>query len=245
MIQIGFCDDDLSVLDELHELLGSYRAEHNADIAPTAFQSPFELLASIEKGARFDILLLDVLMPGENGIEAAREIRQYDSNVKIIFLTSSAEFAVQSYTVGAYFYQLKPIWPESFFRLMDSVIAACSRESSVSLILRCKTGITRVELDKLEYCEAIRRSLLLHKTDGTVLEAAGSMDSLCESLAEHRNFLRIHRSYLVNLEHIQTITPKTLVMSSHAELPIPRGRFNDIKDAYLEHAFQKEQVFLT
>lgn len=63
--------------------------------------------------------------------------------------------------------------------------------------------------------------------------------------SEHRNFLRIHRSYLVNLEHIQTITPKTLVMSSHAELPIPRGRFNDIKDAYLEHAFQKEQVFLT
>lgn len=114
--------------------------------------------------------------------------------MKIIFLTSSAEFAVQSYTVGAYFYQLKPIWPESFFRLMDSVIAACSRESSVSLILRCKTGITRVELDKLEYCEVIRRSLLLHKTDGTVLEAAGSMDSLCESLAEHRNFLRIHRS---------------------------------------------------
>ena len=54
MIQIGFCDDDPSVLDELHELLGSYRAEHNADIAPTAFQSPFELLASIEKGARFE-----------------------------------------------------------------------------------------------------------------------------------------------------------------------------------------------
>lgn len=50
MIQIGFCDDDPSVLDELHELLGSYRTEHNADIAPTAFQSPFELLASIEKG---------------------------------------------------------------------------------------------------------------------------------------------------------------------------------------------------
>ena len=114
-----------------------------------------------------------------------------------------------------------------------------------SLILRCKTGITRVELDKLEYCEVIRRSLLLHKTDGTVLEAAGSMDSLCESLTEHRNFLRIHRSYLVNLEHIQTITPKTLIMSSRAELPIPRGRYNDIKDAYLEHAFQKEQVFLT
>ena len=245
MLHMAFCDDDPTILEQLERLVAQYRDSRGMEISCTAFNSPLELLAEIAKGLRPDVLFLDMIMPGENGIEAAREIRQYDSNVKIIFLTSSAEFAVQSYTVGAYFYQLKPIWPESFFRLMDSVIAACSRESSVSLILRCKTGITRVELDKLEYCEVIRRSLLLHKTDGTVLEAAGSMDSLCESLAEHRNFLRIHRSYLVNLEHIQTIMPKTLVMSSRAELPIPRGRFNDIKDAYLEHAFQKEQVFLT
>ena len=54
-------------------------------------------------------------MPAENGITAAKEIRQYDNVVKIIFLTSSAEFAVESYVVGAYFYQLKPIWEDSFF----------------------------------------------------------------------------------------------------------------------------------
>ena len=245
MIQIAFCDDDQTVLDQLSALLEKYRAQRCVQIQCTAFHSPLDLLAEIEKGTRYDILFLDVIMPAENGITAAKEIRQYDNVVKIIFLTSSAEFAVESYVVGAYFYQIKPIWEDSFFRLTDSVIAECRRADQRSLILRCKTGITRVELDKLEYCEVIRRSLLLHKTDGTVLEAAGSMDSLCESLAEHRNFLRIHRSYLVNLEHIQTITPKTLVMSSRAELPIPRGRFNDIKDAYLEHAFQKEQVFLT
>ena len=245
MIQIGFCDDDLSILSELRVLLDRYRVERNVEIASAAFQSPLELLTEIERGTRFDILLLAVMMPGENGIDTAREIRRYDQSMKIIFLTSSAEFAVESYTVGAYFYQLKPIWEESFYRIIDAALEACHKEQSDSLILRCKTGITRVALNQLEYCEVIRRSLLLHKTDGTVLEAAGSMDSLCESLAEHRNFLRIHRSYLVNLEHIQTITPKTLVMSSRAELPIPRGRYNDIKDAYLEHAFQKEQVFLT
>lgn len=66
-------------------------------------------------------------MPGENGIEAATEIRKYDKNVKIIFVTSSSEFAVQSYVIGAYYYQLKPIWAESFFRLLDSVLAACKR----------------------------------------------------------------------------------------------------------------------
>ena len=55
-------------------------------------------------------------------MDVAKEIRQYDTNMKIIFLTSSPEFAVESYSVGAYFYQLKPIWEESFFRLMDAVL---------------------------------------------------------------------------------------------------------------------------
>ena len=108
MIQIGFCDDDPSVLDELHELLGSYRTEHNADIAPTAFQSPFELLASIEKGARFDLLMVDVLMPGANGLEAAREIRQSDPKVKTITLTSSDALPVYSSPESAYFFHPKP-----------------------------------------------------------------------------------------------------------------------------------------
>lgn len=91
-----------------------------------------------KKGTRYDILFLDVIMPAENGITAAKEIRQYDNVVKIIFLTSSAEFAVESYVVGAYFYQLKPIWEDSFFRLTDSVIAECRRADQRSLILRCR-----------------------------------------------------------------------------------------------------------
>ena len=245
MIQIGLCDDDLAILSQLQVLLDRYQVERNAEITSAAFQSPLELLAEIEKGMRFDILLLDVLMPGENGIDAAREIRRYDNNVKIIFLTSSSEFAVESYTVGAYFYQLKPIWQESFFRLLDSVIAECAKSGSMSLILRCKSGITRVELDKLEYCEVLGRALWLHLTDGTVLESGGGMDHLCEQLAEHDNFLRIHRSYLVNLDHIKSIVPKAITMDSLAELPVPRGKYAELKDLYLEYAFRRKQVFLT
>lgn len=89
--------------------------------------SPFDLLAETEKGTRFDVILLDVLMPGETGIDAATEIRKFDRNVKIIFLTSSSEYAVQSYSVEAFYYQLKPICKEAFFSLMDSVISACKK----------------------------------------------------------------------------------------------------------------------
>ena len=244
MLRIGFCDDDLSVLNTLQVLLDRYRVDRNADLSSAAFQSPLELIAEIEKGLRFDILLLDVLMPGENGMEAAREIRRFDSSVKIIFLTSSTEFAVESYSVGAYFYQLKPIWAESFYRLMDSVIAECDKSSSSSLILRCKSGITRVELNRLEYCEVLGRSLWLHLVGGAVLESAGRMDHLCEQLADHENFLRVHRSFLINLDYVRNIMPKAITMASLAELPIPRGKYGELKDRYLEYAFHRKQVFL-
>ena len=158
MIQIAFCDDDQTVLDQLSALLEKYRAQHCVQIQCTAFHSPLDLLAEIEKGTRYDILFLDVIMPAENGITAAKEIRQYDNVVKIIFLTSSAEFAVESYVVGAYFYQIKPIWEDSFFRLTDSVIAECRRADQRSLILRCKTGISRIDLDQLLYCEVLGRT---------------------------------------------------------------------------------------
>ena len=89
MIKIAFCDDDMEVLHQMNELLDRYRVERNEDITYAAFQSPFELLTEIEKGIRPDILFLDVVMPGQNGMDVAKEIRQYDTNMKIIFLTSS------------------------------------------------------------------------------------------------------------------------------------------------------------
>lgn len=148
MLKIAFCDDENQETRRLEALLEEYAADRGQDFAHTSYQSPVELMAEVEKGTRFDIILLDVLMPGENGMAAAREIREYDSNVKIIFLTSSSEFAVESYAVDAWYYQLKPIRREDFFRLMDSACAACTREQKHSLILRSKSGIVRLELEE-------------------------------------------------------------------------------------------------
>ena len=72
MIQIAFCDDDQTVLDQLSALLEKYRAQRCVQIQCTAFHSPLDLLAEIEKGTRYDILFLDVIMPAENGITAAK-----------------------------------------------------------------------------------------------------------------------------------------------------------------------------
>ena len=244
MIKIAFCDDDMEVLHQMNELLDRYRVERNEDITYAAFQSPFELLTEIEKGIRPDILFLDVVMPGQNGMDVAKEIRQYDTNMKIIFLTSSPEFAVESYSVGAYFYQLKPIWEESFFRLMDAVLAECEKKKKNSLILRSKDGITRIDLQQLEYCEALGRKLLFHLEDGAVLESAGSLDDLAGQLMQYSNFFRPHRSFLVNMEYIQNISSRSIKMVNDAEIPIPHGKCSEIKNTYMEYAFNGEQAVL-
>lgn len=244
MIKISFCDDDMEVLHQMNELLDRYRVERNEDITYAAFQSPFELLTEIEKGIRPDILFLDVVMPGQNGMDVAKEIRQYDTNMKIIFLTSSPEFAVESYSVGAYFYQLKPIWEESFFRLMDAVLAECEKKKKNSLILRSKDGITRIDLQQLEYCEVLGRKLLFHLENGAVLESAGSLDDLAGQLMQYSNFFRPHRSFLVNMEYIQNISSRSIKMVNDAEIPIPHGKCSEIKNTYMEYAFNGEQAVL-
>lgn len=245
MIKVAFCDDDVSVLSELIGLLGRYCIKHDQEIEHASFNSSMELLAEIEKGGRYDILFLDILLPNENGISIAKEIRQYDSVVKIIFLTSSAEFAVQSYTVGTYFYQMKPIREADFFRLMDSAISECRKEQHNSLIMRCKGEITRIDLDRLEYCEVYGRALLFHMENGTVLEGTGSMDKLYGELSQYEKFMRPHRSFLINMEYVQKISGKAIILESHAKIPIPHGKCSEIKNLYLEYAFDRKQVFIS
>lgn len=243
MIKAAFCDDDINALGEMQMFFDRYRRERDREIAYTAFHSPIELISEIERGGtRFDVLFLDILMPGENGIETAAEIRRYDRNVKIVFLTSTPEFAVKSYEVEAYFYQLKPLRWESFFRVMDSVLEKCEQEQEEGLILRCKGGITFLELKHLEFCEVIHRTLLLHLSSGKVLESTGSLDELSRRLMPSGCFLRPHRSYLIHLGYIQSISYRAVTMSSLTEIPIPRGKYTEIKDAFLKYAFRNRQV---
>lgn len=244
MIKVAFCDDDLSVLNELSVLVDKYRVERNQDISYAAFHSPLELLAEVERGTRLDIIFLDVLMPGQDGISAAREIRKFDTSVKIIYLTSSSEYAVDSYAVGAYFYQLKPIWQESFYRLMDSVISECRRDGENSLILRCKTGIARLDLDKLQYCEVMGRTLLFHRKDGEILDSIGKLDDLCEQLKNYDCFIRCHRSYLINMDYVQSISTKVVTMTDGTQIPIPHGKYSEIKDKFFTYFFHKNQTFM-
>lgn len=244
VIRAAFCDDDHFVLNEMNALFDQYCAERDQEIACMVFHSPLELLAEIEKGTHFNILFLDVIMPGQNGINVAKEIRQYDHTVKIIFLTSSSEFAVESYTVDAFFYYVKPIKAEVFYRLMDTAISQCEKERQGGLILRCKNGITRIALEKLVYCEVIRHTLVFHLENGMKRESMGSLDELSSELSQYGNFMRPHRSFLINMDHIQSISYKAITLDNLEKIPIPHGKCSEVKNLYLEYVSNRMQAFI-
>lgn len=237
-MKIAACDDDSVFLQELCTFFNQYKEENNCNLEYHTFTKPLELVTEIEKGIHYDAILLDVFMPGINGIQCAKDIRTYDNYVKIIFLTSSHEFAIESYTVKAYNYLLKPIQKDSLFLLLDQLIKESNSIKDNLFVFKSKTGIVKISLSKLEYCEMINRKIILYLTDGSKYECNLRINDLEKKLEPFDMFLRTHRSFLVNMDYIQTLSLHNIIMECGAKIPIPREKYAQIKQVYLEYMFQ-------
>lgn len=237
-MRIAACDDDVQFLQELSNLLNIYSEEHNCNVEYKIYTNPLELVTQIEKGVHYDAILLDVFMPGINGIQCARDIRTFDNQVKIVFLTSSTEFAIESYSVKAYQYLLKPICKENLFMTLRSL----ERESEIieqnNFVFKSKTGITKIPLSKLEYCEVMNRKIVLHLIDGEECECNFRLNDLEEKLKDYGMFLKPHRSFFVNMNYIRTLNTHSIVMECGVKIPVPREKYTQIKQRYMKYVFQ-------
>jgi len=241
VLKIAICDDDISELSNITSIIGEYQdlQRDKNQIIFTAFHSAVDLIAAMESGQQYGLVLLDILMPFMSGMDAAKEIRQFNQDVKIIFMTSSPEFAVESYSVDAYYYALKPVWKEKLFTLLDKVISASEIQFGKSFLVKSKKGLTRIYINRLEFAEVIGRTIEYHLKDGTVIEAAGSMQELEKELLSNPGFIKTHRSYIINMEHIDTISQREVIMQSHAAVPLAKTSYRTVKSAYITFAFEE------
>lgn len=236
-MKIAACDDDAMFLQELDRYLKQYSKEYNCKIEYHMFANPLELVAQIEKEIHYDVIFLDILMPGINGIQCAKDIRTYDNYAKIIFLTCSADFAVESYVVRAYHYLLKPVKKENLFVVLNQLANELTAIKENILVVKCKVGIVKISLSKLEYCEMINRKIILYMTDGKEYECSMRMNDLEQKLEPFGIFLRPHRSYLVNMDCIQVLTMQEIIMGSNVKIPVPRDKYAQVKQLYMQHIF--------
>ncbi|SET81626.1 two component transcriptional regulator, LytTR family [Natronincola peptidivorans] len=241
MLRIAICDDTIGDLSNMVSIINDYKAlqRDKYKIEYTAFNSAVDLIAAMERGEQYELVLLDILMPFITGMDAAKEIRQFNQDVKIIFLTSSTEFAVEAYSVGAYYYAIKPIWKEKLFILLDKVISEMETTLGKSFLIKSNTGLTRVFINRLEFAEVNGRTILYHLTNGSVIEATGSMTELEKLLSDNVCFIKPHRSYIINMEHIDTLSQREVKMQSLALVPISKANYPIVKLAYINFSFKE------
>lgn len=236
MLKIAICDDNLTFVQQTAEMLANWQ-EKPASIVCQTFDNGDELVETHSK-TPFDIILLDIVMPLVNGIETAGEIRQKDKNVKIVFLTSSPEYAVESYTVKANNYLLKPIDSKKLYQCIDE-LAEDILFVSRTIIVKGIHSVHKIPLSGIEYVEAHNKHTVFNMKDRTMIESTEPLHIHESTLSVKDGFFKCHRSYIVNINHIDTYTSKEIKMRSGYLIPVARSCQKQFEEVYFDVIFGK------
>jgi len=241
MLQIAVCDDNIDELSNMVQLINLYRASKNFNCEYTVFLNGFDLVSVLEKGKQFDIYCLDIIMPGFTGIDVAKEIRVFDKTAPILFFTSSPEFALESYSVKAINYVLKPISKEKFFFTFDEMLEQIkAKKDEDAVIVKSKDGIQKILISNLTFAEVIGRNVLYHLCSGKVIKCTEPFSSVCDTLLKYECFIKPHRSYLVNMQYVDTIENHQITLQTLSSVPVAQGKAREIKEQYLNYQMEEE-----
>ena len=232
---LAVCDDQDKELETLAALLDTWQRERKTPLRWRSFRSAGQLLEAARR-ERFTLYLLDVIMPGMDGMEAAQEIRSFDAAADIVFLTSSPGFAYESYSVRALEYLLKPITPRLLFPLLDR-LALREQRPQEGLTLKTGSMLVRVPFSQLAYVEVSGKHLYFNLTDGQVREVAAPMREYEGQLLQRPEFMRIHRSYIVNMMQIEELSSTGVHTFSGKDLPVSRLLYPQLQKDYMQLLF--------
>jgi len=236
---IAVCDDQIEELELLKSLLHLWQTERQTTLRFKTFRSAAELLDAARNEA-FTLYLLDVMMPGTDGLDAAREIRSFDHAVDIVFLTSSPGFAYESYSVRALDYLLKPISAKLLFPLLDR-LALREQKPREALTLKSGTTLVRVPFSQLVYVEVLNKHLYFNLADGQVCEVAGSLKEYEALLLNRPEFMRCHRSYIVNMLQAKEFSTTGIRTFTGKDIPVSRLLYPQLQKDYMKLLFAQRE----
>lgn len=231
MFFIALCDDSRADLNILTGYLAEFHNKYKFE--ETTYQSGSELVELYKSGRRFHLVVLDMMMEPMNGIETARGIRRYDEDVPILIVTSTPEYAIDGYKVNASRYLLKPVKREGFLAEVRELIDRHNTNKGRYYSFNCDSGIIRLELDSIVYFESELRTITVHAA-GKRYTFTGKIKELEEQLEPH-DFVRVHKSYIVNLRSIHRIFKDTITMSEGSSVPLSKSKSHEIHQRLLEY----------
>ncbi len=221
MINIAIVEDDDKAAETLLGCLNKYRHESGEAFEAVRFAEAESFLDTCRRQA-FEIVFMDIEMPGMSGMEAAAKLREFDKKMVLIFVTNMAQYAVKGYEVNAMDYVLKPVNYPHFAIKIKKALDIVKTGENVEIIITQASGIKKLPVNNLFYIEVQGHKLLYHTVDGDE-GGYGSLSDLSEKLKRY-NFLRCNNCYLVNPKYIASVQGFTVLMKNGDALQISHPR---------------------
>ena len=235
MVKIAICDDEKKYLDTSAAFLLEYAALRNVRFSAEQFDTPSDLLDTLDKGERYDIYLLDVYMPGVTGVSVATELRRRNDESPIIFLTSSRDHAVEAFGVGATHYLLKPYTKENFRAGMDKAMQSMTSHKDDSIVLKVDNEYRSIPISKIYYCEAEDKYQRFYLESGERLLVRISGTELYRQLSEFECFYHCGRAHIINLNRISKVTQNGATFKNGTQLNLPHSVLTGLRSAFFDY----------
>ena len=226
-IKISICDDSAAERERISSLVSDWTSTSGTDITLNEYSSAEEFLFSYED-CKPDILLLDVEMPGLNGVELAKKLRAKNRIIQIIFITAYSDYIAEGYEVAALHYLLKPVETEKVLKTLNRAVERVIRDCR-SIALETADGTFVTPLYEVRYLEACKNYVTVHSERDytvrrTLSDFSGDLDS---------RFIKAGRSFIINLLWIKRVSKTEIELKTGEIIPIPKAAFETVNRAII------------
>lgn len=228
-MQIAIVDDSRQDAERVEKCLRRFNEEtgHTAEIRH--YPNAEQFLHNYAFG--FDLVIMDIDMPGMNGVDVARLMRRSDPDVVLMFVTNMPQYALAGYEVEAVDYILKPVAYQDFALKLRKALRYIQRNRDEKVALQTAEGMVRISVREITYVESMLHYLIYHTQDRDyrVRQTMGDAEDELQAF----QFARCSKSFLVNLRHVQAVVKDDVVVNS-VRLKMSRGKRKDFLDRFAQ-----------
>lgn len=231
-MRIAVCDDEEAQRKLIIKYLREWAMERKRPVEIMDFSGGESFLFHWEDDQMFDLLILDIEMGTVNGVDLAAQIRERNEDIPILFITGYDSYMARGYEVSAIQYLLKPMYKDKLFQVMDKLLKGKKPEEKQTFLT--EEGILLLAPSEIWYGEAAGHYCSLYVGAREYL-VRHSITELLEMLSGQKTFVRCHRSFFVNLQHISAITRTEIVLDDQKRLPISRSAAKAVNEAFIRN----------
>lgn len=237
MFNIAICDDTakelLGIMNELNGYLK--RKATDMETSVDVYSKADDLLKGCRE-KRYDLLLLDIIMPEKDGIETAKEARQINPDVDIVYISTTSEFALDAFSVNAMSYLLKPFTTEQFEAAMDRVFRNILEKKPEGITVKNLNGsLMSLDINDILYIESREKVIRIVMKDSDDILTRSSLTAIYEHLEKYKSIAKCGGSYIINLAGIRRFDAKSVVMNNGTAIPVPRRVMPEMKQKFVDY----------